>query len=386
MHEETGKNLRSERNVHLNRLRSGTLQLKMADKGNNFQDEQRAYCKIRALLGVAAPDIKSDLDNVYGDSALSYATVRRWVRLFTSGREATKDEARPGRPVTTMTDGNIAAVKKAVEDDARCTVEEIGNLCGINSSSVFQILTHVLKLRKVCARWIPHLLTEEQKRERVRIASQLLDRYKNADQNRMNEIVTGDETWVYFYEPDGKEKNKVWVGENDERPQIARRARTSKRIMYALFFDCQGMVARIPIPEGRSVTGIFYRDSVLSAVVSHYTTARPGTGVRGIKLLHDNAPAHKSVVVKSYLSDNSIETLPHPAYSPDLAPCDFWLNPYIKNYMRGRRFESRHAVGSALFQCLNTIPKGTYRKAFSDWIQRLEKCIQVKGEYFEGLV
>jgi len=159
------------------------------------------------------------------------------------------------------------------------------------------------------------------------------------------------------------------------------------RALWALlFFDCQGMVARIPIPEGRSVTGIFYWDSVLSAVVSHYTASRPHTGVRGIKLLHDNAPAHKSVVVKSYLSDNSIDTLPHPAYSPDLAPCDFWLNPYIKNYMRGRRFESRHAVGSVLFQCLNTIPKESYRKAFSDWIHRLEKCIHVKGEYFKGLV
>jgi len=110
-----------------------------------------------------------------------------------------------------MTDGNIAAVKKAVEDDARCTVEEISSLCGNNSSSVFQILTRVLRLRKVCARWIPHIFTEDQKRERVRIASQLLDKYKNANQNRMNEIVTGDETWVYFYEPDSNEK-KLGVG------------------------------------------------------------------------------------------------------------------------------------------------------------------------------
>ena len=70
-----------------------------------------------------------------------------------------------------MTDKNIAAVKKVVEDDAHCTGEEIGDLCGINSSSVFQILTRVLNLRKVCARWIPNLLTENQKRERVRIAS-----------------------------------------------------------------------------------------------------------------------------------------------------------------------------------------------------------------------
>ena len=187
---------------------------------------------------------------------------------------------------------------KKLEDDARCTVEEISSLCGINSSSVFQILTRVLKLRKVCARLIPCLLTEDQKRERVRIASELLDIYNNADQNSMNEIVTGDETWVYFYKPDSKEKNKVWVGENDERPKVARRSRTSKRIMYALFFDCQGMVARIPISDSYS--------DILSAVVSHYTAARPRTGVRGINLLHNNAPAHKSVVVNSILATTAL--------------------------------------------------------------------------------
>ena len=60
MHEKTGNNLHSEHNVHMHRPRLGTLQLKKAYKENNSQDKQRAYCKIRTLLGVAAPGIKSD--------------------------------------------------------------------------------------------------------------------------------------------------------------------------------------------------------------------------------------------------------------------------------------------------------------------------------------
>ena len=251
-----------------------------------------------------------------------------------------------------MTDENIAAVKKSVEDDARCTVEEISSLCGINSSSVFQILTRVLKLRKVCGRWIPRLLTENQKRERVRNASELLDIYKNADQNRMTEIVTGDETWVYFMSLTVKKKIRCGSVKMTNGPKLPVYHKTH---YVCITFWLPGNGGSNS--EGMSVTGIFYRDSVLSAVVSHYTAAHPRIGVRGIKL-HDNTPAHKSVVVNSYLSDNSIDTLPHPAYRPDLAPCSIapWLNPYIKNYMRGRRFESRHAVGGALFQCLNTIP------------------------------
>ncbi len=79
-----------------------------------------------------------------------------------------------------------------------------------------------------------------------------------------------------------------------------------------------------------------------------------------------------------YLSDKSIVTERYPPYSPDLAPCEFWLYSYIK-YTRGRRFESHHAVCSALFQCLNTIPKESFRRAFSEWIRQLEKCIRVRG-------
>ena len=141
VHEEIGINPHSERNVHMNRIRSGTLQLKWQIKRTVLKMSKERivkYAHCLALLHLIL--IKSDLDKVYGDSALSYATVRRWVRLFTSGRESIKDEASPGRPVTTMTDENIAAVKKAVEDDARCTVEEISSLCGINSSSVFVLV------------------------------------------------------------------------------------------------------------------------------------------------------------------------------------------------------------------------------------------------------
>ncbi|XP_061178417.1 histone-lysine N-methyltransferase SETMAR-like [Saccostrea echinata] len=273
-----------------------------------------------------------------------------------------------------------------IADDAKYTVEEIADLTNINSSAVFRILKENLKLRKVCARWVPHLLSEEQKRIRVEMASQLLTIYEDCDQRRINEIVTGDETWIYFFEPETKLNNNVWIGENDTRPQIARRNRSVWRVMYALFFDSKGPVAQVPVPEHSSVTGQFYAENVLSQVVEHYKTTRPTTSTRGIKLLHDNAPAHRSEVVTKYLKENGIAVLPHPPYGPDLAPCDFWLNAVIKEALQGRRFESRHAVGSAVFQCMKRILKEDYRAAFSTWISRLKKCVQVNGDYVEGLI
>ena len=142
----------------------------------------------------------------------------------------------------------------------------------------------------------------------------------------------------------------MWVGENNERPVVARQSRNVRRVMYALFFDSDWIVAHVSMPENCSVTRTFYCDFVLSAIVNHYQAKRPRARVWGIKLLHDNAPPHRSEVVKSYLKEFHIHVLLHPAYSPDLSPCDFWLNSYIKSCLRGRKFETPSAVRSALYK------------------------------------
>ena len=113
--------------------------------------------------------------------------------------------------------------------------------------------------------------------------------------------------------------------------------------------------------------------------------SRPATGLRGLCLIHDNTPAPKCVLVQDVLKDEKVVQLSHPPYSPDLCPCDFFLFPLLKKTLTGRRYESRSALGSAIYQCLQGIPKTAYFSAFTEWIFRLEKCVSVKEEYFEGL-
>ena len=180
----------------------------------------------------------------------------------------------------------------------------------------------------------------------------------------MEEIVTGDESWIYHFQPNSKAKNKVWVSSEGNRPVIAYRCTTSNRMLYAIFFDLIGPVLQIPVPKGSSVTGKFYRESVLTQLVDFYQKCRPHTGVCDIKLLHDNAPAHKSATVQEYLKESGLDVLDHPPYSPDLSTFDFWLFPRLKEMLAGHRFESRCGIGSAVYQCLQHIPKEDYRVAF----------------------
>ena len=231
---------------------------------------------------------------------------------------------------------------------------------------------------------MPHLLTEEQKQSRVRLALQVIEKYDKCDLRCLEEIVTGDETWIYHFQPDSKAKNKVWVSSEGDRPVIARHFKTSNRMFYAIFFDSKGPVLQIPVPNGSSVIEKFYGESVLTQLVDFYQKRRPCTGVRGIKLLHDNAPAHKSAMVLEYLKESGLNVLDHPPYSPDLSLCDFWLFPKLKEMLAGHRFESRCGIGSVVYQCLQQIPKEDYRAAFRKWVDRCKVCVEADGAYFEG--
>ena len=141
--------------------------------------EQRAYCKIRAQLGFPQTEIHADLQINYGNGALKYATVCKRVRRFNDGRESIENDLRVSRPV--LTEKNVATVKTLIKEDARYTVQEIEELSGIHSSSVLKILRERLGLRKICARWVPHLLTDEQKQSRVKLASQVIENMINVN-------------------------------------------------------------------------------------------------------------------------------------------------------------------------------------------------------------
>ena len=148
-----------------------------------------------------------------------------------------------GRPVSVWTEKNIATVKTLIEEDARYTVQEIEELSGIHLSSVSKILHERLGLRKICMRWVPHLLTaDEQKQSRVRLASQVIEKYDKCDPCHLEKIVTGIETWIYHFQPDSKAENKVWVSSEGDRPVIARLCKTSNRMLYVIFFDSKGPV------------------------------------------------------------------------------------------------------------------------------------------------
>ena len=74
-----------------------------------------------------------------------------------------------------------------------------------------------------------------------------------------------------------------------------------------------------------------------------------------------------------FLTSKKVKVLNHPPYSPDLSPCDFFLFPRLKKMLSGNKYTSRSSLGSAIYQCLQQIPKEDYLSAFHDWVKKITK-------------
>jgi len=84
---------------------------------------------------------------------------------------------------------------------------------------------------------------------------------------------------------------------------------------------------------------------------------------------------------KNRLADLHLHTAPHPPYSPDLAPCDFYLFGHLKDAISGRVFSNYEEMKEAVLETLDKIGPKTLKCVYNTWIRRLEECERNGGEY-----
>ena len=153
----------------------------MVGRSVDKKDEIRAYIKARSKLGCSLKKLMTEISTAFGPSCVSYDTVRRWKKKFESCVESIKNAPKSGRPKSASRKEIVSKIKESNEGDARFTVRDIARKVGISLSTVHLILKKHLKVRKISARWVPHLLTDEQKRQWVKVAKKLLQMFPKYD-------------------------------------------------------------------------------------------------------------------------------------------------------------------------------------------------------------
>jgi len=133
----------------------------------DVKEEQRVVIKFCCKVDFSATKSVELIQKAYGDAALSRTTIFEWHKWFWEGGESVKDDKRSGQPTTSWTDDNIAVVDKMVKEDRNVTSRLIADTLGIPKTVVLRILREDLKKQKLCSRFVPHALTQEQMEEWV---------------------------------------------------------------------------------------------------------------------------------------------------------------------------------------------------------------------------
>ena len=119
------------------------------------------------LKGLSAADTHKSLATVFGKYGPSILTIYKWFKEFKCGKKTLQDGDRPGRPLTAVAQENIDAVRKLIRDDPRIMCVDIKETLGIETAVIDTILHKHLGVHKRCARWMPHCLSDDQKRARI---------------------------------------------------------------------------------------------------------------------------------------------------------------------------------------------------------------------------
>ena len=192
--------------------------------------EYHAVIRYLYLKGKTGKEIHGELADVYGSSAPSYAQVKFWVGKFKRGRTSLEDEARSGRPLDATDEEMCEKVRDLVYSDRRIQVEEIAQALGISHGRVSTILHDRLGMRKLTD---PKSLSNEQMTTRASICSALLKRFRSKDYFLLR-LVTVDETWVHYYEPENKAQSRQWVGPGSPRPKKFKTQPSAGKVMDTL--------------------------------------------------------------------------------------------------------------------------------------------------------
>jgi histone-lysine N-methyltransferase SETMAR len=348
-------------------------------------NSQRAIIFFLWKKGRKNSEIVADLLEVFGTLAATKATVQKWVSRFKDGRESLEDDPRSGRPTTSVSDENVGRVEELVELDRRVTLRELSDQLGISFGSIQEIVSDRLGFSKICARWVPRLLGPMQKRDRVNHCRELLALSWEYGEQFWQRIITVDETPLPFFNPETKAQSMQWHRPGEPRPVKAKTVASAGKVIVTVFWDCEGIILVDYLEKGRTINAEYYSNLLKNDLREALKEKRPGKLDSRPLLQHDNARPHTARFTMATINELKWELLPHPAYSPDLAPSDYHLFGPLKKPLRGIHFETVNDLRSAVNKWIKVTPAEFYAAGLRKLTDRWRKCIDLKGEYIEKI-
>lgn len=307
----------------------------------------------------------------YGEHGLSEPSCREWFRRFKTGDFSVQEKERAGQPKK-FEDEELQAI---IKEDPCQTLEEIAQTLNVERSTVGKRL-HVLGMIQKQGKWLPHELTERQQENRKSVCEMFLSRH-----SFLHRIVTGDEKWVWYENP---KRRKSWTMPGEPSTSTVRRFTNRSKVMLCIWWDQTGVLYYELLKPSETVTGDRYRQQLLN-LNQAISSKRPQYGQRHDKIIlqHDNARPHVAIGVKETLKRLGWEILPHPPYSPDIAPSDFHLFRSMQHSLAEQTFNSYKDIENWIDQWIASKNQEFFYRGIHSLPERWSKVVAVNGNYFD---
>lgn len=332
------------------------------------------YCWKRKLSAV---DIAKEINNTLGEGTTTSRTCSNWVKKFENGNFEVNEKVRSGRPSYEV----AADIERILEENKFATTRFIGQEIGISHEAVRQNLMKMNK-RYLANVWVPHVLTEAAKEKRMSVCEKLLAMYRS--NNFLHRIVTVDEMWV-FWENTSSYTHKSWRGSGDEPATESKVRLTTRKHLATVFWDSKGVILMDVLENGKTMTATYYCSLLEKLKTAILVKRRRKTTDGFLYLLQDNACPHTAHLTQAKIAEMHLNILPHPPYSPDLAPSDYYLFSPMKGALKGQNCASSEEVQEKLQEWLNTKAGSFFENGINKLPGRWQRCIDNNGCYFEHL-
>lgn len=335
------------------------------------------YCFMRRLNG---SQMSNEINEACGQGTVNERTCRRWIQKFNEGNFDLDDAERSGRP--SLDEDFDAGVKDYLNIFPRASVAEIATAMGHSQSTVWGHMKKI-GLKYLSCKWVPHELSEANKESRIRICNELLVQF--TANNFLRRLITVDETWITYRNEGTYKQTKCWAGGDIARVKNVSKSLTKDKVMAVFFWDCQGVVFWKLIDRGQTITSEVYCGLLGEMKDSIQTNRRRSldSDNHGLRLQHDNARPHTARATIEKLQNLNLPCIPHPPYSPDLAPSDFYLFSSLKSHFSGTNFTNRNEVVDSVNHWLKSKDEQFFSKGINMLPDRWTRCVNANGDYFE---
>lgn len=327
-------------------------------------------------------EAKAWLDKHYLDSSPGKSTIEKWYGKFKRGEMSTEDGERSGRPKEVVTDENIKKIHKMILNDRKIKLMEIAEALKISKERVGHIIHQHLGMRKLCAKWVPRELTMDQKQQRIDDSEECLQLLTRNKPEFLRRYVTMDETWIHHYTPESNRQSAEWTATGEPTPKRGKTQQSAGKVMASVFWDAHGIIFIDYLEKGKTINSDYYI-ALLERLKVEIAKKRPHMKKKKVLFHQDNAPCHKSLKTMAKLHELGFELLPHPPYSPDLAPSDYFLFSDLKRMLAGKKFGSNEEVIAETEAYFEAKPKEYFKNGIEKLEGRYNRCIAIEGNYVE---